>query len=78
MLDKTALAKDQKYSCNASRIKNRQSLDDLITQCFSTYDLASLCECLFKAKIAFGRFNEVSDLALHPQLRWIPVNTAVG
>jgi crotonobetainyl-CoA:carnitine CoA-transferase CaiB-like acyl-CoA transferase len=78
VLDRVDLAKDKSFSSNVARIENRQDLDDIITQCFSAYDLESLCESLFKAKIAFGRFNEVSDLAAHPQLRWMPVNSVGG
>jgi len=78
VLDRKALAQDQMFSSNAARVKNRKNLDALITECFSTYSMDSLCSCLFKAKIAFGRLNEVSDLVAHPQLRWMPVNTASG
>ena len=78
VLGRNDLAKDANFSCNAARLENRKDLDDVITKCFSAQNLAPLCKSLFEAKIAFGKFNEVSDLAKHPQLRWMPVNTASG
>ncbi len=78
VLGRNDLAKDANFSCNAARLENRKDLDDVITKCFSAQNLEPLCKSLFEAKIAFGKFNEVSDLAKHPQLRWMPVNTATG
>ncbi len=73
-----ALAEDARFRDNARRVANRGEMDGLIAAAFAAHDMDSLGELLRRAGIAFGRLNEVSDLARHPQLRHASVATASG
>ena len=53
-------------------------MDGLIATSFASHDMATLVALLGQAGIAFGRLNEVSDLAEHPQLRQVSVATTSG
>ncbi len=74
----SALTADARFRENALRVANRAEMDGLIASVFASHDLESLSELLRQAGIAFGRLNQVSDLAAHPQLRHVSVATASG
>ncbi len=78
VLGDTALAEDTRFRTNADRVANRSVMDVLIKSAFSVHDRESLAALLQETGIAFGRFNEVSDLTDHPQLRRISIATASG
>lgn len=78
VLGDAALAEDSRFCSNALRIANRGEMDDVIAACFAAHDMESLSALLRQAAIAFGRFNEVVDLARHPQLRRVSVATESG
>ena len=74
----SALTADARFRENALRVANRAEMDGLIASVFASHDLESLSKLLRQAGIAFGRLNQVSDLAAHPQLRHVSVATASG
>ena len=78
VLGDSALTEDSRFRENALRVANRVEMDGLITSAFALHDMESLSELLRQAGIAFGRFNQVNDLAVHPQLRHVSVATASG
>jgi len=78
VLGDAALAEDGRFRDNALRVANRSGIDGLIIAAFKSHDLNSLSEVLRQAGIAFGRLNQVSDLADHPQLRQVSVATPGG
>jgi len=78
VLGDATLIEDSRFRENADRVANRSAMDAHIVAAFATHDRESLAALLRQAAIAFGRLNEVSDLADHPQLRRIPVATASG
>jgi len=78
VLGDAALTENSRFRDNALRVANRGEMDGLITTAFAAYDVESLSALLREAGIAFGRLNEVGDLAQHPQLRHVSVATASG
>ncbi|MEE8172482.1 MAG: CaiB/BaiF CoA-transferase family protein, partial [Alphaproteobacteria bacterium] len=75
VLGDAALAEDSRFRENALRVANRGEMDGLIATSFASHDMATLVALLGQAGIAFGRLNEVSDVAEHPQLRQVSVAT---
>jgi len=78
ILGDAALAEDSRFRGNGPRIANRGEMDALITAAFAAHGVETLGALLLAAGIAFGRLNEVADLANHPQLRRVSVATASG
>ena len=78
VLGDAALAEDARFRDNALRVANRSEMDGLIAAAFKPHNMNSLSEVLRRAGIAFGRLNQVSDLADHPQLRHVSVATPSG
>ena len=78
VLGDAALAQDSRFCSNALRVANRGEMDALIALCFAAHDAESLGALLLKAGIAFGRLNEVADLAAHAQLRRMTVASPTG
>ncbi len=78
VLGHSALAEDSRFRENALRVANRAEMDGLIVNAFALHDMDSLSELLRQVGIAFSRLNQVSDLAVHPQLRHISVATTSG
>ena len=78
VLGDAALVEDTRFRDNADRVANRSAMDAIIISAFAAHDRESLAALLHQTGIAFGRFNEVSDLTDHPQLRRISVATASG
>lgn len=75
VLGDAAIATDARFADNPSRVRNRGELNLLIDACFSRYDRPALAELLQGAQIAFAGVNTVADLAAHPHLRRISVET---
>jgi formyl-CoA transferase len=59
-------------------IKRRADTDARVQQVFGATDVAPLTQKLAAADIAFARVNDTADLAAHPQLRRIAVETPSG
>ncbi|MDX1709793.1 MAG: CaiB/BaiF CoA-transferase family protein [Rhodovibrionaceae bacterium] len=78
VLERPKLADDPRFADNPARVANRQALDAEIAPVFAAMDRDSLAERLDSAGIAYGRVNEVSDLAEHPQLRTAALATPSG
>jgi crotonobetainyl-CoA:carnitine CoA-transferase CaiB-like acyl-CoA transferase len=75
VLGAEAIATDPRFADNPSRVRNRGELNLLIDACFSRHDRPALSELLQGAQIAFAGVNTVADLAGHPHLRRIAVET---
>ena len=82
VLEMPALADDELYAGNGTRLKNRASLEALIETVFSGYTREEVLARLEEAGIASGAVNDVAQLAAHPQLqargRWAQVDTQAG
>ena len=78
VLNDATLTKNSRFCSNALRVTNRGEMDALIAVCFSDHNAESLSALLLQAGIAFGRLNEVADLAEHDQLRRISVDSPSG
>ena len=78
VLGNATLSEDTRFRTNADRVANRSVMDALIKSAFAAHDRESLVALLQESGIAFARFNEVSDLIDHPQLRRVSIATASG
>ena len=78
VLEQPELADDPELCDNSARVANRPRLDAHIAEAFAGFDVGALAERLHAADIAFGRLNSLADLARHPELRRITVETASG
>ncbi|EFO31266.1 L-carnitine dehydratase/bile acid-inducible protein F [Roseibium sp. TrichSKD4] len=73
-----SLTRDPAFADNMARIGNRAALDALIERRFEELGNETVLGLLSDASIAYGRLNEVPDLAEHPHLRRIEVSTPCG
>ncbi|MBT6441283.1 MAG: CoA transferase [Alphaproteobacteria bacterium] len=78
VLGNGAIGDDPRFENNAARVANRDEMDALINAVFAGHDANSLATVLKAAKIAFGRLNDVAELAAHPQLRTTEVGVPGG
>jgi crotonobetainyl-CoA:carnitine CoA-transferase CaiB-like acyl-CoA transferase len=78
VLDNVALAHDQRFSSNISRVKNASVLDGIIAEKFATLTRDQAIAMLDEAGVAYGRLSDMDDLVNHPQLHMIKVATAAG
>jgi formyl-CoA transferase len=74
----TALAADPAFATNVERVKRRRETDGRVAAVFGALDATALEQKLASADIAFARVNSPADLARHPQLRRITVDTPSG
>ncbi len=72
------MASDPRFADNPVRVTNRPALDAEIAAALAPLTRAQLIERLRAADIAYGAVNSIADLAAHPQLRRIAVETAGG
>lgn len=72
------IATDERFSNNSRRVANRSALDAIINSIFSGVARDELVRRLEAARIAFGRVSTMDDLAVHPQNRYIDVETPTG
>jgi itaconate CoA-transferase len=75
VLDNAALADDERFADNPARVCNRDLLAAIIAQTFGRYSCAEMVALLDSNQIAWGRISSVGDLARHPALRTVPVNS---
>jgi len=77
-----ALAGDARFDANARRNANREALQAVILETFSTLSTAQVLERLDAAQIANARVNDMAGLWAHPQLearaRWREVGSPAG
>ena len=76
------LTVDARFNTNSLRNQNRDHLEKIILQVFSSLTTAQVIERLDNAPIANARMNTMADLWNHPQLqarqRWTEVDSPVG
>lgn len=76
------LTVDARFNTNSLRNQNREHLEKIILQVFSSLTTAQVIERLDNAPIANARMNTMADLWNHPQLqarqRWTEVDSPVG
>src|SRR5258706_13672686 len=60
------------------RVRNRKLTDKTVGDSFATMTRDDLLKRLSDADIAFAEVNTMADLAVHPHLRRIEVNTPAG
>ncbi len=78
VLEQPELDGDERLQSNATRVANRDYVDDLIHTVFSKLSQAEVIARIDKADIAYGRLNDVKGLSEHPQLRRCKVDTPAG
>jgi crotonobetainyl-CoA:carnitine CoA-transferase CaiB-like acyl-CoA transferase len=82
VLEKSALAQDERFDKNFKRNEKRVELLAIIDECFKTLSTEQLIARLEKAQIANARLNDMHGLWKHEQLqarnRWAQVDTPAG
>jgi len=82
VLQRPALAEDPRYAGNARRVAEREALERLIVETFSTLTGAELIARLDAAQIANARVNDLAGVWNHAQLvardRWRTVPSPAG
>jgi crotonobetainyl-CoA:carnitine CoA-transferase CaiB-like acyl-CoA transferase len=78
VLRRPELAADPRFETNHRRIGNRAVLEPMIAAILAELEFEEMIERLRRSEIPFGRINTVADLAAHPQLRRITVETPTG
>jgi formyl-CoA transferase len=72
------LAADPDFATNVARVKNREKTDGRVAASFASMDAKDLIDKLLAADIAFAPVNGPLELAAHPHLRRIAVETPTG
>jgi itaconate CoA-transferase len=78
VLGDAKLAANPNFASNVERVKRRSETDVRVAKSFGAMDATALIEKFTAADIAFARVNEPKDLAKHPHLRRISVDTTTG
>jgi itaconate CoA-transferase len=78
VLGDAALAADPAFATNVARVERRADTDARVQKVFGATDAQALTQTLAGAAIAFARVNDTAELAAHPQLRRIDVETPSG
>jgi len=78
VLDKPDLPQDPRFASMVERVRNRQLTDKTVGDSFATMTRDDLLKRLADADIAFAEVNTMADLAVHPHLRRIEVDTPNG
>ncbi|KAK1068129.1 hypothetical protein LTR12_004306 [Friedmanniomyces endolithicus] len=82
VLQKAALANDDRFATTSMRSKNRKELRAIIEEVFSAHEADDVLEKLQTAGIANAKVNDMAGLWEHPQLkardRWTEVDTPNG
>src|SRR5881227_1385065 len=77
-LGKPELPDDVRFSNMVERVRNRKLTDQTVGDIFATMSRNELLQRLSDADIAFAEVNTMADLAVHPHLRRIEVDTPNG
>ena len=77
-MDEPDLPKRAGFESNNARVANRDVADAYIAAGFARLTRQAAAAKLKAANIAFGFVNEVADLAVHPALRRITVESSAG
>jgi formyl-CoA transferase len=78
VLDQPDLPTDPRFASMVERVKNRELTDKTVADSFATMTRVDLLKRLADADIAFAEVNTMADLATHPHLRRIEVETPKG
>src|ERR1700716_2140267 len=78
VLGQPALPDDPRFSNMVERVRNRELTDKTVGDIFATMTRGDLLQRLADADIAFAEVNTMADLAVHPHLRRIEVDTPNG
>jgi itaconate CoA-transferase len=78
VLDRPELPDDVRFSNMVERVRNRKLTDQTVGDIFATMTRDELLWRLSAADIAFAEVNTMADLAVHPHLRRIEVDTPAG
>lgn len=78
VLDDAGIATDPRFDANVKRVANRPALDAIILAAFAQHPRETIVERLEAAKVAYGRVSSLDDLKVHPQNRYMEVETPAG
>src|SRR3979409_730781 len=78
VLGQPALPDDPRFCNMVERVRNRQLTDKTVGDSFASMTRDALLRRLSDADIAFAEVNTMADLAKHPHLRRIEVDTPQG
>ncbi|WP_315734255.1 MULTISPECIES: CaiB/BaiF CoA-transferase family protein [unclassified Bradyrhizobium] len=78
VLDQPALPDDPRFANMVERVRNRALTDGIVAERFAALSRDALLAKLAAADIAFAEVNSMADLAVHPHLRRIEVDTPNG
>jgi itaconate CoA-transferase len=78
VLGQPDLPNDPRFANMLERVRNRQLTDKAVGDIFATLSRDDLLKRLSDADIAFAEVNTMTDLAVHPHLRRIEVDTPKG
>ena len=78
VLDQPALPDDPRFANMVERVRNRALTDKTVGDIFAGLTRDELLKRLSEADIAFAEVNTMADLAHHPHLRRIEVDTPAG
>ena len=78
VLGEPDLAKAEGFDSNNARVANRPAVDGKLGEAFGTMTREEAAARLDEAGTAYGFVNEVADLASHPALRRVTVQTPGG
>jgi itaconate CoA-transferase len=82
VLQRAALADDERFRTNERRVVNRQALRAAIEEVFTRLSRDAIVERLGRAGIAYSRMNSVAEFIEHPQLttrdRWQEIGSEAG
>src|SRR6202166_4339382 len=78
VLGQPELPSDPRFASMIERVRNRQLTDKAVGDIFAALSRDDLLNRLSHADIAFAEINTMTDLAVHPHLRRIEVDTPNG
>jgi crotonobetainyl-CoA:carnitine CoA-transferase CaiB-like acyl-CoA transferase len=78
VLAQPQLAADPRFDTNPRRVANREALDGIIKEVFSSAPREDMIGRLEAARIAYGRVSTLEDLKDHPQNRYVDVQSPAG
>jgi itaconate CoA-transferase len=78
VLEQPGLLNDVRFSNMVERVRNRKLTDQTVGDRFAAMTRDELLKRLSDADIAFAEVNTMADLAKHPHLRRIEVDTPAG
>ncbi|KJC45074.1 carnitine dehydratase [Bradyrhizobium sp. LTSP885] len=78
VLGQPDLPNDPRFANMVERVRNRAKTDQIVSDSFGRLTRDDLLAKLAEADIAFAEVNTMADLAMHPHLRRIEVDTPRG